>query len=171
MSITSFRARVARVLAIALTLGVGAALEPVAGAWGAPPPAPEPVERGDKGGEPDGLPPPPPNDLCENAVYLPVPQKTFGTTIGATMDAPPAFFCDTSIDAPGVWYLIVGTGTRIRLTTCSPLTNYDTKINVFCGCGNGCMVGNDDDNVCTEPGFTPPGWRSTVSWCAAGCLN
>jgi hypothetical protein len=109
---------------------------------------------------------PPPNDTCTSPPPVLVPGSVTGNTLQATPDVPPAFPCGTTITAPGVWYIVVGTGNTITLTTCSPLTDYDTKINVYCGCGDPCITGNDDDNVCAAPGFTPPGWRSTVSWCS-----
>jgi len=76
--------------------------------------------------------PPPSNDSCEQAIGpLSVPSTTKGTTINATFDD--AGDCGEFNDntAPGVWYRVVGTGTRITASTCGPLTDYDTKISVF----------------------------------------
>ncbi|RJP88647.1 MAG: IPTL-CTERM sorting domain-containing protein [Desulfobacteraceae bacterium] len=84
-------------------------------------------------------------DLCADAVGpLPVPSVTAGTTIGATVDAVPGGLCGTSVTAPGVWYMVIGTGGVMTVDTCG--SAYDSKLSVFSG---GCAVltcvgGNDD---------------------------
>lgn len=105
----------------------------------------------------------PPGDLCTDAVGpLAIPSNTNGSTVGMTPDSPPATTCITSITAPGVWYTVIGTGTTITATTCSAGTNYDTKLNVYCGtCTNlTCITGNDDA-ACQFSGL-----HSTVTWCS-----
>jgi hypothetical protein len=108
--------------------------------------------------------PPPSNDSCEQAIGpLSVPSTTKGTTIDATFDD--AGDCGEFNDntAPGVWYRVVGTGTRITASTCGPLTDYDTKISVFCRpCEQPiCIDGNDDGCPGNDNAF-----QSTVSWCS-----
>ncbi|MCA9243731.1 MAG: hypothetical protein KDA32_07260 [Phycisphaerales bacterium] len=87
----------------------------------------------------------PPNDDCQNAEPLSLPGAVFGSNRFATVDSPGT--CGTSVGTVGdVWYTVVGTGNQIRLTTCAPGTNFDTKIQVWCGdCGAlTCIGGNDD---------------------------
>jgi hypothetical protein len=88
--------------------------------------------------------PPPDNDFCGCALAVAVPSVTAGSTAGATADAAPA--CGTSISAPGRWYKVTGTGTVMTAQTCSAVTNYDTKLNVYTdGCGTLTCVGGNDD--------------------------
>lgn len=105
-------------------------------------------------------PPPPPGDLCDDAIAVAVPSVTAGDTSGSGVDAAP--FCGTSISAGGVWYTVIGTGNTITASTCAG-TPYDSKLNVYCGpCNNlTCVTGIDD--FC--------GLQSQVSWCSqAGAL-
>ena len=83
--------------------------------------------------------------------------------------------CITSIDAPGVWYALTGTGNRLIATTCHPDTNYDTKLNVYCSsCEDPiCVGGNDDspaglvDRDCIVPEVSPDYIRaSSVEFCS-----
>lgn len=105
---------------------------------------------------------PPSNDFCEQAIVpLSVPSITPGTTKGATFDD--VAYCGTDNTAPGVWYKVVGTGTRITASTCGPLYDYDTKISVFCrSCDEPRCINGIDDN-CSD-GASP--FLSTVSWCS-----
>lgn len=100
---------------------------------------------------------PPPNDNCEDAEGLSIPSSVDGSTILATLDSN-AFTCVTSYSAPGVWYRVVGTGTTITAQTCGGITDYDTKLHVYCGECDAltCVTGNDDS--C--------GLSSSVSWCS-----
>lgn len=105
----------------------------------------------------------PANDLCDNAIPVgPLPASVLGTTIEATLDAVP--LCGTSIGAPGVWYSVVGDGNTLTATTCSANTDYDTKLNVYCGsCEEQlfCQGGNDDaGSACAINSL-----HSQVSWC------
>jgi hypothetical protein len=104
-------------------------------------------------------PPPPANDFCQNATPLTVPATVTGQTMSATAD-PGFATCGTTIDAPGVWYSVPGSGNTIRVSTCNAVTTYDTKINVFCNTCDApvCIGGNDDS--CTTYG------RSTFRFCS-----
>ena len=107
----------------------------------------------------------PANDLCEQAIVpLSVPSITPGTTKGATFDD--VAYCGTDNTAPGVWYTVVGTGTRITASTCGPPSDYDTydtKISVFCrSCDEPICIDGNDDN-CSN-GASP--FLSTVTWCS-----
>ncbi len=102
----------------------------------------------------------PENDLCENAIRLSVPGSAVGFTNDATIDDEFPF-CGTSITAPGVWYSVIGTGNTITATTCSEITEFDTKINVYCNsCVEPICVVGDDDN-CDEFAHPEP-----VEWCS-----
>lgn len=61
-------------------------------------------------------------------------------------------------EANSVWYRSIGTGRTVTATTCSDVTDFDTKIHVFEGdCGiNDCIGGNDN--------FQSPGRCSQHSW-------
>jgi subtilisin-like proprotein convertase family protein len=112
---------------------------------------------------------PPANDDCEEAQVLgTLPATVVGSTLGAEAWDPWAGEqCGTSIDNGGVWYVVLGTGTNLRATTCPAeggAADYDTKISVYCnGCGACgapiCVAGNDDAlGVCDV--------YSSVTWCA-----
>ncbi len=104
---------------------------------------------------------PPENDLCDNAIPVPVFSSVVGKTNDATIDDEFPF-CGTSITAPGLWYSVIGTGNTMTATTCSRLTEYNTKISVYCNtCADPtCVGGNDDDCGDFSPLF------STVTWCS-----
>ncbi|MCF6306842.1 MAG: T9SS type A sorting domain-containing protein [Flavobacteriaceae bacterium] len=94
---------------------------------------------------------PPANDECADAIAISVGDTISGTTIYATMDTSIAGFCDTEVDAPGVWYILndtSGVAGNINVNTCSNISNYDTKISVYTGdCGSPpltCVAGDDD---------------------------
>jgi len=111
----------------------------------------------------------PKNDDCANAQAIGVPSSTLGSNQGALAD-PQATNCGGLGFGPGVWYTISGTGNTVTATTCSPNTFMDTQMIVYCGSGCDslfCVTSNDDDGVCSEPGFSPPEWRSTVTFCTA----
>ncbi|MEO1129874.1 MAG: hypothetical protein AAFX05_09250 [Planctomycetota bacterium] len=105
------------------------------------------------------------NDLCDDAIDVgALPASVIGSTTDATVDTDVAgFSCGTSISAPGVWYTVEGTGTTMTATLCSEVTNYDTKLSVFCrDCDVlNCIGGNDDNFSCPVSGV-----QSEVSWCS-----
>jgi hypothetical protein len=80
------------------------------------------------------------NDSCENAmgpleiaplgIFSPGIQKTFGSTRGSTIGDVQG--C-TGDGGRGLWYSVEGTGSDIRLSTCSEYTDFDTRISVFIG--------------------------------------
>jgi hypothetical protein len=87
-------------------------------------------------------PPPPP---CASAIAIACGDVVTGTTVGSTAD-PAAGTCVTGLTtAPGVYYVVQGTGLNITASLCG--SAYDTKIGVFSGtCGTplACVIGNDD---------------------------
>jgi hypothetical protein len=104
------------------------------------------------------------NDLCVNA-QLVVPSDTTVwdyTTTHSTADHAPT--CNTFDDtAPGNWYVVVGTGDSLTATTCSAITNFDTRLSIYCGqCDNlTCITANDDYTCATGSNLT-----SRASWCS-----
>jgi hypothetical protein len=103
----------------------------------------------------------PQNDFCDQAIDVgPLPASLLGSTIGATPDDTVAPTCGTTVTAPGVWYLVTGTGNGLTASLCGGGTSYDSKISVYCGdCEVElfCVAGNDD--FCSL--------QSEVSWCSA----
>lgn len=111
-------------------------------------------------------PAPPQNDFCEGAIAISTGTPVIGTTNGTTIDTGQASNCaGGTITSPGVWYTVVGTGNQFVATTCSNNTQYDTKLNVYCGACPAplfCVTGIDDDPNCFVNFL-----HSTVSWCTA----
>lgn len=91
---------------------------------------------------------PPANDERPFAITLACGAVTSGTTNGATLDTDESSFCGTSISIPGVWYHFLGTGNEVTFSTCSPNTEFNTKISVFeqefLSTNINCIGGNDD---------------------------
>jgi hypothetical protein len=77
-----------------------------------------------------------------------------GSTIDATDDTEDLDlnFCGTPIAAPGVWYLLDGEGSGVRVSTCSDATEYDTALSIFSMSSDGesmqCIGGGDNDQRC-----------------------
>ncbi|MBK9176687.1 MAG: hypothetical protein IPM46_10215 [Flavobacteriales bacterium] len=97
----------------------------------------------------------PVNDACLAALPIACGETAAGSTVDATVDAVGP--CGTSITAPGVWYMFIGTGQQVVATTC-PDNQYDTKLNVYtASCGAlVCVAGNDDiaqGVYCSSVGF------------------
>jgi len=105
----------------------------------------------------------PPNDLCEDALPLAVDGSSLiGNTDGASLDTVPGQSCGgQSVNSPGIWYSVRGTGGYLEATTCpddGDDSNFDSVMTIWRGsCGNLiCVDGDDDGNfVCGE---------STVVW-------
>jgi len=110
------------------------------------------------------------NDHCENAELIGV---DVGTAIGTTKESTVDFngevqncadFYGTVGNSGGVWYHVRGTGAIYEASTCSDVTNFDTKVHVFgYGCSDidMCLHGNDDANP-GDPAFL----CSSVKWVA-----
>ncbi|RMG91526.1 MAG: hypothetical protein D6706_18150, partial [Chloroflexi bacterium] len=101
------------------------------------------------------------NDVCGDAQMLQCNDVIVASTDSASTVDNPTIFCGVSLTAPGLWYRITGTGDIFTVSTCSPVTNYDTKIHVYTGsCSNPlCVAGVDDDGTCTASNLL-----STVSF-------
>jgi hypothetical protein len=93
----------------------------------------------------------PVNDNCDGALPISCGEIVAGSTDNATVDSSVAPQCDTTVTAPGVWYVYedtTGLITDITITMCNGTTDYDSKLSVYTGdCGApplNCVVGNDD---------------------------
>ncbi len=89
------------------------------------------------------------SDFCQGAQAIACNQSLSGSTTDATSDAVP--FCETGVQAAGVWYTFTGLEGQVQLSTCESVT-YDSRMNVYSGtCSNLiCVIGNDDtENVGT----------------------
>ncbi|MFH1010432.1 MAG: hypothetical protein V1784_04255, partial [bacterium] len=93
--------------------------------------------------------PPNVNDDCFNTLEVTIDEAIYGTTRHALWDLfrDDAPYCITPITAPGVWYMVTGTGNILTATTCNVFTGYDTKLNVYSGSCDAlvCVTGNDND--------------------------
>lgn len=108
--------------------------------------------------------PPPPNDDCDAAVQLIVPSTTNGYTLYGFSDGDNLPPCGPIASGPGVWYRVSGTGHEITAAVCGGVTDFDSRLYVFCGdCAVPtplvCVAANDD-----AAGGCGAG--SLVSWCS-----
>ena len=87
---------------------------------------------------------PPTNDLCNDAIPVNCGDSISGSTDEATINNAPLAFCGTGNGAPGIWYVIDGTGDDINVSLCG--SSFDTKIQVYEGGCDAltCIGGNDD---------------------------
>jgi len=85
---------------------------------------------------------------CAEAIPITCGESLSGTTSGAAQQVPEC--SETLNTAPGRWYQFVGTGEKVRVSTCDLGTDFDTQIGVFRGSCNNlvCVTGNDDDIDC-----------------------
>lgn len=93
-----------------------------------------------------------PNNPCELAELLVCGVSISGNTSGSNPQNLQV--CGGNIStAPGKWYRLVGTGSNVTLSTCSNLTNFNTKLSVFTGsCINlVCLTGVDDAGCAIQP--------------------
>ena len=90
-------------------------------------------------------PTPPANDNCANATALAAVSTVTGTTFNATLESPTPPSCATSLNQPGVWFTVTGTGNKMGASLCGT-PGWDSKIFVYTGaCGAlTCLTSNDD---------------------------
>jgi formate dehydrogenase assembly factor FdhD len=100
---------------------------------------------------------PPSTNSCSNPITITCGQLLItGTTSGAAQSVPNCggLAFNTS---PGIWYRYTASlsGT-VTLSTCNPLTNFDTKIVVYTGtCSNlTCHAAGDDSNCSSNNGLS-----------------
>jgi len=86
------------------------------------------------------------NNLCEEAIAL-EESPVLGSTREATVDFFSGDYCGVSLDNPGVWYEIEGTGEGMEISTCLE-KNFDSAISVFKGLCNSleCVSGSSATN-------------------------
>ena len=97
------------------------------------------------------------HNTCERALQASIGSTVTGSTQLATADATLHALCALGSATPGVWYKIRGTGNPLRLSTCSSVTNFDTKLSILQSpqsdqsCSEGtmeCVDSHDDDVLC-----------------------
>ena len=90
-----------------------------------------------------------PGHRCSFATLL-TPGVYYGSTTGLRVDPSETSRCWWKIASPGVWYRVVGTGSKLAVHTCDEATTFDTKLAVFRGdCDNlECVGRGDDDHSC-----------------------
>ncbi len=89
-----------------------------------------------------------PNAFCNQAAAINCGDTLAGNTeVGLYAPAPTC--ASAAVSAAGLWYLLIGGGEDVTLTTCGQ-ASYDTRISVFEGsCGAlVCVAGNDDGVNC-----------------------
>jgi len=93
-------------------------------------------------------------DICQNAAGPRPINEVFspGRTLYATVDDVNGGFCGVSIDSPGIWWWVEGTGDPITVSTCHNQTDIKVKFSVFTGsCDNlECVTGG------AEPDYECP---------------
>jgi len=92
-------------------------------------------------------------DLCINAAGPRPINEVFspGRTTYATTEDINGGYCGVSIDSPGIWWWVEGTGTPITVSTCHKATEIKVKFSVFTGsCARlECVSGTDEpDYAC-----------------------
>jgi hypothetical protein len=98
--------------------------------------------------------PPPPNDLCANALVACPGQNYTGNTGGASTDGSTT--CGTANSSPDVWYKYTpATSGSAHFTMCTG-TNYDAVLSIHSGCPGttGNTLGCNDD-ACGQPYNAP----------------
>jgi hypothetical protein len=96
------------------------------------------------------------NDAPTDAIPILNPDVLYGSTSEAAPD-PEAPLCGDPDTAPGVWYELIGTGGDMTVDTCSPLTDYDSRISVYTGdCPRGLTCVAHSDNAC--------GLQASATW-------
>jgi hypothetical protein len=107
-----------------------------------------------------------PNDTCSSATTIglssfPGALVATGSTSNATRDFPNGMVCGVSLDYPGTWHQIEGTGSAITISSCTNATNYHAAISVFEGsCDELLCVAGMDDSI----DFCEFGVAGTVTW-------
>ncbi|MBI1266290.1 MAG: T9SS type A sorting domain-containing protein [Cryomorphaceae bacterium] len=90
------------------------------------------------------------NDICQNAIAVSCGDFVSGTTTGASTES--LANCGTSISAPAVWYLFIGTGEEVTFSMCNG-TSYNSKISVFSGTCNALICEGGSSSGCGDDGY------------------
>ncbi len=118
-----------------------------------------------------------PNSYCNTASAIEFNVDGWDFVYGNTHDG--AFYtddaaCESPVASCAVWYAVTGTGSWMSASTCSELTDFDTKLHVYRGnCGElQCVTANDDwggyyDNDGVYHEYCPEyDLASYVEWCS-----
>ena len=99
-----------------------------------------------------------PNDACGDAAAITPTSSVLGSTVGGYGDG--AASCNgVDVTSAGVWYSVIGTGNTMTASLCDEVTQFDTRLTVYCaGCGG---------QTCVTAGDNECGNKSEVSWCSA----
>ncbi|MFK7968902.1 MAG: dockerin type I domain-containing protein [Bacteroidia bacterium] len=103
------------------------------------------------------------NDDCVQAAPITCGASVQGSTAGGSVDNTP--LCNgMSQSSPGVWYSFTGNGDMASLSTCSFLTNFDTRLSVFTGSCTSlqCMLENDDEACFLGSRFSEASFLTTA---------
>ncbi|HYE02986.1 MAG TPA: hypothetical protein VD963_07100 [Phycisphaerales bacterium] len=77
-----------------------------------------------------------PNDTCTGATAMSVPGSGIFNNIGATNDPGQPTCTGLSTFNSGVWFTFTGNGQGLEVNTCSPSTDFNTRVYVYTGsCG------------------------------------
>ncbi len=101
-------------------------------------------------------PPPPANDLCDNAIAVSCNSVTVASTANSTITGAPANCNGLAINtAGGIWYTVAGFDGPMTVDLSG--SGFDTKVAVFTGSCSGlnCVDSDDDDG---------PGTTSLLTW-------
>ena len=90
------------------------------------------------------------NDFCSGAFVIQCGSSVIANNEDCVEvdEVPSCALNPVTLPSGGLWYSFEGTGEAITLTTCSPLTTFDTYVSVYeGGCGDlTCVAGNDDQS-------------------------
>ena len=89
------------------------------------------------------------NDTCDTAELIVANDVRSGSTCLASAETSlPTCGQGGLVTTGSVWYKVIGTGNTMTASLCGAVTNYDSKMSVYCGdCMTGftCVDGDDDD--------------------------
>jgi len=112
--------------------------------------------------------PPIANDDCKGAIEAPTDgsEVMVGSTKGARPEWMEKSRTNCGVQSAGVWYKVIGTGSSLKATTCSPGTNHPTQLHVFSGdCDDGLTCISTEANnhaVCDD--WLMATNSATVNW-------
>lgn len=103
------------------------------------------------------------NDTCGTARHVSIGESLLATNVGSNLDILPAHCGGVSAFQRGVWFWFTGNGNRLRVSTCGPQTQIDTRLTVFtgeCEFPECVAFNNDAASSCT------PSIASTAMFCS-----
>ena len=95
------------------------------------------------------------NDQCQNATGpLTIDGEMIssstigGTTVPRFIEIKQCQGQTFDVNTPGVWFEVIGTGVKLRASTCAEETNFENRVTVYGGA-------DCDDSSCIDTGTTP----------------